>query len=339
LKAYTGMAHAYHRWARHNGIFSAKHGGSIPVPTPLDLTFYVEHRHNKGDVVQTLKSRLSAISWHCKQHRQGDPCKNPDGSTIQIMKDIIRGISRDQKGAATRTRKPITVPLAGIIIDNLAAADPGLCAYDQEAYAALILAGIYILLRASEQCTKLVREYDPRIHLLGRDVTFTYDSDGKATEGHLLIKAAKEDLFRDTQILTMHATGGRNCPVRRLHAWATRRTAGPNQPFYTLKDGSYITQDRLTKRLRKTLNYTGRVGKDWATHSLRSGGAISLAASSSMSSEVLALVGRWKSDSKLLYLKHLPSSVLRRAHKQMGRLTTKDITEDNIRTYDNRFEE
>ena len=337
MTVYLGQAHAYHRWCRDNGIYTSDMGGAIPFPTPEDLSFYIEWRHAQGDVIQTLRGRLSAISWHFEQHLGRDPAKNDDGSTKHLLADVLRGIARDQKGDTTKLRKPITVPLLKEIIDEFESANPDLNYHDRTAYIALSLAGLYGLLRASEQCTKLTKEFDPRVHLLDSDVEFTYNDKGEPTEATLLIKAAKEDRFRHTQHITVHAVGGKYCPVRWLHRWKKMRRGSSATPFYTLSDGSFITRDRLARRLRRTLNATGRTGTEWSTHSLRSGGAISLAASSNMSSEVLAVAGRWRSDARLLYLKHLPKSVLQNAHQAMSKLTTRNITSSHINTFNSRF--
>ena len=56
-----------------------------------------------------------------------------------------------------------------------------------------------------------------------------------------------------------------------------------------------------------------------------------------MSSEVLAIAGRWRSDARLLYLKHLPKTVLQNAHQVKSKLTTRSITPHHINSFNSRF--
>ena len=231
----------------------------------------------------------------------------------------------------------MTVPPFLDMEKNFRTANPGMCEHDCQACLTLMSTGIFALLRASEQATAQARSFDPKVVLLKRDVTFDRNADGTLLRACLVIKAAKNDRLRETQTVHVHATGLERCPAERLQVWHDASAAAGDQPLCTLQDGSTVTRDRLARTIRKTLTAMGHPdGSDACTHSLRRG-ACSLAASSGASSELLSIVGRWHSDSKELYLRSLPMSVVADAHRQMLQLSTKDITSRHVGTCEGRF--
>jgi hypothetical protein len=336
VNGHLSKAWAYHRWCNDNGLREVQ---GVAIPKEVDLLFYMAFRRSQGDAVGTVRSLLSALSWHFKMHLGTDPIKGSDGLTKTGISTLLKGLARASAADKVTTRKPITVPLFLDMEKSFRTANPGMCEHDCQAYLTLMSTGIFALLRASEQVTSQVRSFDPKVALLKRDVTFDRNADGTLLRACLLIKAAKNDRLRETQTVHVYATGLEHCPAERLQAWHDASAAAGNQPLYTLKDGSTITRDRLARTIRRTLTAMGHPdSKDVCTHSLRSGGACSLAASSGMSSELLSIVGRWHSDSKELYLRSLPMSVVADAHRQMLQLSTKDITSRHVGTYEGRFD-
>ena len=308
-----------------------------PLPTDLDLSFYAAWRRSRGDRPGTIRSHLSAIAWFYKIHVGVDPTKGEDGLSAPLLKRVLKGIARLHTGK-TKVRKPITVPLFKKIAAKFASANPDLSNYDVQAYLTFMSTGIWALLRYSEQGAPRVKGFDPEVHLRRQDVEFEYDHRGFLLSAVLTIKAGKTDVLRQTQRLTLHAIGGQWCPAQRLLDWTNMRRGPVGEPLYKLDDGSYITAARLTNRMRRTLAALGLKGQDWSTHSLRAGGACSLAACSNMSSELLSICGRWSSDCKELYLRHFPASVLREAHRKLARLGDDDIKTQHHATFQARFE-
>ena len=335
VRAYLSAVYDFHDFMRNNGIHHVQHG--VPTPTDLDLAFYLTWRRSKGDAVGTLRSRLSAVAWHYKEHLDVEVTHGPDGGTKPLVARVLKGIAR-RAVTTKRVRKPVTVPMFGEVYGAFAEANPDVNADDQRVCLGAMAAAIYALLRASEYTAKKVREFDPSSTLLGRDVRFDLDPQGTPIAARLLIRAAKEDRVRATQELTVHSVDSEQCPVRLLFAVASSRRGSPAHPFFEFSDGSYLTRDRLTRRLRVTAEHLGYNGKEWASHSFRSGGAVSMAASTGMSSELLSIAGRWSSDAKQLYLRHLPASVMRDAHRRMSRLNLGDITQASLSTCAARFD-
>jgi len=334
IEQYLRNAWEFHDFMRANGMFCQQLG--VPVPSDLDLCYYVTWRHGLGDSAATPRSEVSAIGWHFKEHLDREVTKE-DGRLKPKLGRVLRGVQR-MSASTKRTRRPVTVPILNEFLDALGAACPDLCAPDQILYSAAMSIAVYGLLRASEYTAKGTKQFVAGTTLLGQDVTFDLGPDGQPTAARLHIRAAKEDRLRDSQDIVIHAVAGPRCPVKLLWRAARVRTGGPSEPFFGLADGSYLTRDRVTRRLRQAAEQAGYAPGEWASHSFRAGGACSLAASSGMSSELLSICGRWKSNAKELCLHHLPPSVLRDCHARMARLTSRDITASSIAAYDGRFD-
>ena len=77
---------------------------------------------------------------------------------------------------------------------------------------------------------------------------------------------------------------------------------GGGDALYRLQNGGYLTRETLQKALRSALSMAGLVGKGYTTHSLRAGGATSLAAAG-VSDRHIQVVGRWASDCYKQYIR------------------------------------
>ena len=329
-KGHLRMSHHHHDWANRNGL--CPQPGWVPAPTALDWSFCLAWCHSQGNAAGTCRSGVSAIAWHPRNHHFEDPTKTVDGRQTPLVAATLKGIAR-QCMHTKRKRRPLTLPLLRKVEAVFAQANPDLSDHDVQAYLTLYSTGIFALLRASEQSTTRTTNFDPKKHLLGRDVTFTRNHDGTATEAHLCIKAAKERPYRDDQVLTIHASvGDEHCPVKKLDAWARVRTGGGDRPFYQLSGGDFITRARLTDRLRAALRVLGLRDLDWASHSMRIGGAVTMAASTDMSSELLSIAGR-----RHPIPSHYVSRIYHLRHSDHATMSEADITKDSLDKVNNRF--
>jgi len=150
------------------------------------------------------------------------------------------------------------------------------------------------------------------------------------------LRASKTDVFRRSATIRIFASGGGDCPVAAMANWVAIRKTDRHQPLFQRKDGRNLTRQRLTAVLRSTLEFLGHEGKAFASHSLRAGGAVSLAAAG-CGAETIMLLGRWKSTSFMVYLA-MSNHTAREAQQSMARIGPGDVTEEGYRRYRNRYE-
>jgi len=102
-----------------------------------------------------------------------------------------------------------------------------------------------------------------------------------------------------------------------------KRKDDPKSPLFTLSDGTHLTRDRLQSTMRQALAKAGFDAAKYASHSLRIGGACSLAASG-MDSAAIQTFGRWKSDAFLNYIR-VSDQMIKKASKDMAGISKQDL--------------
>ena len=319
--------------------------GLLQCPTEQDLIFFATWRAGLGNSPGYVKSILSGLAYYFISHGCKDPTKDPYGNTLPRLARTLRGISRmrtDEK----RVRPPLTTDLLKEVIRVMdrVVRRRGETVVRAALKAALSL-GVYGLLRISEMVPAKVSAFDGVKDARAGDVTF-YPSIEKPKWFSYHIRSSKTDVFRRSHRIRVFATGGVDCPVRNMATWMAFRLnlarAGParcgmSHPLFTLCRGQYLTRSVLTEALRSCLVDLGHKGSDYASHSLRAGGAVSLAAAG-YGSETIALLGGWKSDAYLLYLS-MSNHTAQEAHRAMGSIGPGDITNADHQRYQNRFQD
>ena len=117
---------------------------------------------------------------------------------------------------------------------------------------------------------------------------------------------SKTDCYREGITLKVAANGTKTCPVAamlRMYKMRIEAGAKPEDPLYVMRDGSYLTRKILQREMRTSLAAVGMVPGEYASHSLRIGGATSLAACEEFDSDRIRILGRWSSDCFLRYLR------------------------------------
>jgi hypothetical protein len=182
---------------------------------------------------------------------------------------------------------------------------------------------VYALLRVSEFTCPRTAEFDPsrQANLQDLQVFPNLEYPQYAT---LLIRTSKTDPFRNSHEVTIHATGQPDCPVGIVSHYlkANSHRAGTT-PLFVLANGAFLTRGAVCKTLRESLRGLGLNDRAYAPHSFRIGGTVSLAAAG-IPTYVLAILGRWASDSYLLYLKLTPA-VLADVYRRLGKVTAANV--------------
>lgn len=325
-KNYISSAFAFTDWCLKNGLTM---GDRLPVPTPATLVFHAAWRAGRGNSPGYIRSCLSGISAYFEWHHFPSVLRDGNGNVHRDISRVLRGISR-LLSRKVKKRLPITIPLLHEILDAIPLVFPNMHDHDRHAYECFLTNGVYGLLRVSEQAAPTTRTMDDDKTARGWDL--------KCKEASYLfnINAAKNDTLRTGFQIEVHATGGRWCPFATAKQWCAVRKAPPQAPLFQLRDGSNITRARVSKLLKACLMYTGHEEGSYDTHSLRGGGAVSLAAAGF--GALVPVMGRWRSDSYLGYLQNLTRDNVRDMHQALARLAGDSVRQEHSQVYADRFD-
>ena len=115
------------------------------------------------------------------------------------------------------------------------------------------------------------------------------------------LKQSKTDPFRAGVRIFMGRTGNLLCPVAAVLAYLAILPPSPG-PLFILRDGSYLTRDRLVTRLRAGLLQAGIDASRFTGHSFRIGAATT-AAQAGIEDAVIKMLGRWESAAYQRYVR------------------------------------
>ena len=276
----------YHRtWLR---LLDFCDSHNLPTTLPLDpahVVRFIGHLSTQSIRASTIRSLLSAVSWHHKIRSLPDPTHS------FLVPKLLEGIKRSQKSASKRV-SPIPLTTLHKLLDTLPSFVHS--SYDLAAFSALFLLTYYAALRAGE-----VVKSGPSGHFLlidnveilftptGRSVSLTLPTyKHSKSPSHLLLKP------------TPHLPW---CPVKSLLLYLRTRPPLPGPLFLTRRHTPY-SRATYAKILKKGLAAIGLPPDDYNTHSLRVGRASDLALSGASDATIRA-TGRWQSNAFLDYLR------------------------------------
>jgi len=134
------------------------------------------------------------------------------------------------------------------------------------------------------------------------------------------IKSSKQDYYRQGCQLKFAANGSSTCACEALAKMVRNRLASgakPTDPAFVLANGDLLTRHKLQKVLKEGLTAIGLVAGNYSTHSLRIGGATSLAACEEMDADRIRVLGRGSSDCFLRYLRQT-TAMLKSTSRMLG---------------------
>lgn len=272
--------------------------------------------------VGTVKSTLFGVQSYFIEWGQPSPLHNDRGTTKALLHRHIRALKR-RYVVARRVRLPITTVVLRKLVRFFGSAVLANFADNADMWTAALCLGVFGMLRQGEFTASTTKHWNPLRQLSRRDVEFGRSTPGGSVDTMTItIKSSKVDVFRRTHVMTIHGTGDEICPVAALERYITHNPAPPDSPMFQFKDGTFLTRQRLATALRSALGMCGYRQDKYSTHSLRIGGCCSLAAAG-YGREVIAVYGRWASNSLELYLQ-LDRSMLREASLGMARITQSD---------------
>ena len=198
----------------------------------------------------------------------------------------LRTIKRERGSKVRAKRIPITVSLLATFLPFL---DPS--STKHSALAAVLCVGVYGLFRSGE----LVPKDDSGATLLRRHILWDVD---KVT---IHLDHSKTDPFRVGIDVVIYANSTDTCPFAAFFRhWEAAPKQHPNAPVFQNDDGSAFTYTQLNNSIKNLATVAGLDHTRFSGHSLRIGGATSLAILG-YPAHIIQTLGRWKSLSYQLY--------------------------------------
>lgn len=230
----------------------------------------------------TCKKYLSAVRSGCV-----DVGASIAGFSSPRLERVMRGIRRRDRGSRRQPRLPITVWLLRRIFLRMASCSTLIWSMSRAAMAI----GVYGLLRAGSFVRK-----SPEANILMRaDVTW---EDVKAT---IHLRQSKTDIYRRGVDVPIFRTGGITCPYANLKtAWDAAPDQAPQAALLQDTKGAPYTYATLMRTIRVQMDAIGFASSSYGTHSLRIGGATSLALLG-VPAHIIRTMGRWRSLAYQLY--------------------------------------
>lgn len=265
-------------------------------------------RPNKphGLSARTVRTYLCAIAHYHALEGHPDP---KEGRVV--LAKMLTGVKR-HRGTASVPKRPITISLLKEMKQHV----PTHTLEGMTHWAALCM-GVHGLFRLGE----LLPPLKEKRHLRWAGVRW-----GSVDHAVIHLQTSKTDPYGKGVSVNLFATNDETCPVhalrelRRLQKEAGMAHDG-DAPLFANKKGiidkkSVIAlMKRVVAKVAERLPHLGLVSKDFSGHSLRRGGATSLALRGVRES-VLRMLGRWKSDAVNLYIE-VPVNSFRIASRVM----------------------
>ena len=140
------------------------------------------------------------------------------------------------------------------------------------------------------------KAFDPKKHLLHRDIQFKYPGI------HLHLKWAKNiQAPEKTHVKLPIIRDSVLCPVATLQALMNKLVLSPDQPLFVLDDLSLLTQSMLRKRLATFLRMMDLPLLGYGFHTFRRSGA-TIAYDADISLTSIQMHGAWRSNSVWSYI-------------------------------------
>ena len=277
--------------------------GCYSVPTASELILFVTWLATRRALSPSVvKQRLWGVAQWCMQQGASDPRVDTSGNTWAGLDLCLRGIART-RSTVLRIREALTTDKLRRFVHHLPRS--GLSQFDQLCYAALLLVGVFALCRVGELCSERVAAFDADTVLRACDVQLGRDDHGDDFVD-IVVRASKTDPCRRGVVLRIYATGDpRLCPVTAVRAYLRARAGAGyhhSHPAFIEESGKLVTRDKVQRVIRRLAEGAGYDPTHFVTHSMRAGGATSMAMLG-YDASTIQLFGRWRSDCFIQYIR------------------------------------
>ncbi|ETP14187.1 hypothetical protein F441_10847 [Phytophthora nicotianae CJ01A1] len=247
------------------------------------LWTYGWNRARRGNQYATIVSKLASVSWFHRRFQGIEITRSPQ------LRILLQGIKR--LSDPVRKKQPVTPSFLRLLRRSLNLDRPR-----QRLLWSSVLLGYFFLLRHSEFL--IVEGHRPFYSLKTKNAMFT-DSNGQAvsvgaaTAVTIGLEGSKNDQYGRGAWRTMHSSGDKLlCPAEALrHILVARRGLNKMNSEYLCLD---LDSKTVAKALKATAEKAGVPASNYATHSLRIGGASALL-NGKVDSLVIKILGQWVS--------------------------------------------
>jgi hypothetical protein len=309
--------------------FATGHGlsSTLEVRAPLeeDVMFFVAWLHTtKGQNPATVRTTLSGLANELAALRMPDPMKHGDGTVRYRLHRMLRGMKR-KFTVKKRVRLALTTDKLLPVVKWLSGENAHLPTLDAVTVKCCLVMGVFFMLRVSELVAESAVKHTFLNACMGDVKILPSWDDPQFVE--FTVRNSKQDYFRQGCVLKVAANGTSICPVAAVMALMRARPgARPDEPLFVLTNGKFLDRARMQVEMRRALEAVGFKGEDYATHSMRAGGATSLFCCEGFDGDMVRVLGRWASDSYRLYLRHT-DRMRRDASLAMANIATKKWSE------------
>ena len=270
----------------------------VPFPSEEALVLFVSCLVRKPLSPSVVKQRLSAVGrWFL--YATGQDCRlNPQTQRLlPYLGAALEGMSR-RYSVAKRIRFPLTTDKLDILLRFLWFSDKKMSHVDKQMWTALLTLGVYGLCRCGELTTTTQKAFTPDEDHLRSDIT-TFGSYYEFN-----IRCSKTDIYRRHVTLRIFeaGVGAEHCPSRAIHQYLDATADRPSDsPLFALSNGKYVTRNMVNDMIKRLCGLAGFDPTRYSTHSMRAGGASSLALCG-VDSATIRRLGRWESDCFVRYI-------------------------------------
>jgi len=302
--------------------------GYAPFPGEEVLMWFAGWKKwTKGCQPDTVIGTLTGLASELVRMGRTNPTVDSLGVPLPQLKWFLRGMKRKYSKKKKR-RDALTIDKLKLIIEHIRNRDD-ISDLDKATLIGALASGTYMMLRVGEQVCTTQKKFDPEANPSLGDVTFDVGNI-KVQEPSFAgynVKESKTDYFRQGCTLRCAANGTSTCPVDALATMVRLRLARgarPTDPLFVMENGAFLTRHRLQAEMKNSLTAVGLVAGHYTSHSMRIGGATSLAACEEMDADRIRVLGRWSSDCFLRYLRQT-NTMLKSCSRMLGAMGDVDF--------------
>jgi hypothetical protein len=226
------------------------------------------------------------------------------GEQVKATFDGYKRLRPSKERAAKR------LPLTISILHDIVALFQSSQVWADHLLMAALCVGVYGLFRSGELAVKSLDGSPLLENLLSRS-NVRWETDYVA----IRLDVSKSDPFREGVEIVLHKNNTPTCPYNRLrYIWDHSPLTGSFDPLFQLEDGSPLEYIQLNEAIKVCAIAIGLDPKSFSGHSMRIGGATSLAILG-YDAHVIKTLGRWKSLSYQLFTRmtmHMRAEISRK---------------------------
>jgi hypothetical protein len=265
-----------------------------PMPFPLssrDISLFISYLDLLHYARSSIRTYVSALSFSHKMSHLPDP-----SATFLIKKLLDNAGSR---GQSPLPKLPISLTLLHRLLDTLSTLfNPTKAILWQ----AIFLLAFYLCARMGE----LTLSQGNLEHIIKADQVLLVKQGTQVIGLKVEFRSYKHSRAQPPSSRSLSSTGSKWCPVQALMAYLARRPLSRHQvdraPLFLWPDRSPVRISEVNKTLRSCLLHLGEDASRFSSHGFRVGGTTEAAVRGASDSQ-LRLLGRWKSNAFLSYIR------------------------------------